>query len=185
MMAHMGLRFASILWSTAFVCACGTASHTQLGTARRAPALPHAAREPFEPQRFDVVFESAVRAVRARGYEIVACDPDFGSITTARTEVDAPCGESTCLAREITTVKLGYRRARVTLQREIWDATLHEWREPQDVTSVDTIDRVERELADAMVRGAADQGLTRLEEACGASSCHIGPCVASAPPFEP
>jgi hypothetical protein len=178
MVHRMILRLASFIVMAALACGCGRPSHTQLRAGRYAPLEPpRGTREQFEPRHFDLVFENAVRAMHARGLEIVACDPEFGSITTSRTEVDAPCGESTCLARETTTVKLGYRRARVTLKREIWDATLHEWREPDDRTSVETIDRVERELVGDMVGGRLPKDTIQLEDACGASSrtqCVIG-----------
>ena len=179
------MRASLVLAAMAAVTAaagCAPASHAYL----RAPAhvraeLPPGSRARFEPERFDMVFQSAVRAVRARGYEIVSCDPMFGAIATARTELDAPCGASTCLAREVASVKLGYRRARVTLTREVWDATLRAWRAPDDPRSVEAIDREEREILEEAVRGPPADGESRLADACGGSACDMGPCVASAP----
>ncbi len=141
--------------------------------------LPRGTRAPFEPERFDVVFQAAVRAVRARGGDLVTCDPVYGAIATATIELDAPCGASTCLARQLTSVKLGYRRARVTVTREIWDSTLREWREPDDTTSVDHINRAERELVEDSIREHVASAETRLAEACGSNPCDVSACVAA------
>jgi hypothetical protein len=164
------------------VVGCVPAAHSSLrASSHAAGEPPRAARAPFQPGRFDAVFVSAVRAVRARGWKILSCDPDLGSFATAATESDAPCGASTCLARQRVAVKLGYRRARVTLIREVWDTTLRSWRVLDDPKSVATIDREERELLEETMRLETADGAPRLAEACGPSVCDPGTCLASAP----
>ncbi|HEX9243933.1 MAG TPA: hypothetical protein VF875_15930 [Anaeromyxobacter sp.] len=145
--------------------------------------LPRAARAPFAPERFDTVFEGVVRAVRARGYELVTCDPVFGLVTTASVEVDAPCGGSTCLARESTSVKLGYRRARVTVTREVWDPTLREWRVPEDPVSLANLEREERAILEQAIRGPSGSDGSRLSGSCETlpSVCFAASGAAGAP----
>jgi hypothetical protein len=165
----------------AFAAACSAPAPTGhlRAIAQRPWHLPPGARAPFEPERFDIVFGAAVRAVRARGGELVTCDPVYGKIATATVEIDAPCGASTCLARQLTTVKLGYRRARVTVTREIWDSTLREWREPDDATSVANILREQQELVEAAIQQDMEHAETRLAQACGSDPCDVSACVAS------
>lgn len=143
--------------------------------------LPRGARAPFAPERFEAVFEGAVRAVRSHGYQIASCDPVFGLVTTAPVEVDAPCRGSTCLAREYASIKLGYRRARVTVTREVWDQTVREWRVPEDPVSLANMDREERALVDEAVRWPAGSSASRLSERCGTDPCGAGACIAAAP----
>ena len=142
--------------------------------------LPRAARAEFPPERFETVFEGAVRAVRARGYEIVSCDPVYGLVQTSPVEMDAPCGGSTCLAREYTSVKLGYRRARVTVTREVWDPTVREWRAPEDAISLAHMSREERVLLDQAIRWPSGEGASRLDEACGPGACEPSPASCGA-----
>jgi hypothetical protein len=93
------------------------------------PETPDAevARARFEPPAFDLVLRRAVRALQQDGYELDACDADRGSLVTRPREFDAPCGSSTCLARQSVSVLLGYRAARVTVVREVFDPTVKGW----------------------------------------------------------
>lgn len=85
------------------------------------------ARARFEPAAFDVVFARAVRRLHEDGYDLVACNPHRGSLTTRPREFDAPCGRSTCLARQSVSVLLGYRTAKVTVTRELFDTAVQSW----------------------------------------------------------
>ena len=85
------------------------------------------ARAAFEPPAFESVFVRAVRTLRSEGYELAECDADRGRLRTRPLELDASCGRTTCLARQSFEVLLGYRAARVTLSREIYDASTHQW----------------------------------------------------------
>lgn len=96
-------------------------------SASPAPATAEVARAPFEPDAFGSVFGRAVGKLQRSGYALQACDADRGSLTTLPREFDAPCGGSTCLARQSVAVLLGYRAARVTLVREVFDPTVKAW----------------------------------------------------------
>jgi hypothetical protein len=135
---------------------------------------PRGARADFDPAGFEAVFREAVRAVRARGFEIVACDPELGVIATAPAEVDAACFGTSCLVRETAAVKLGHRRARVTVTREIWDPTVRSWRVPDDQASVAGVAREEREL---VLRAVRDRHAGALDGACGEGPCAPRSCL--------
>jgi hypothetical protein len=163
-------------------CARAPTASSHLRAMEPAPVQPpRAAREPFEPERFDTIFEGAVRAVLAGGYQIATCDPVSGIVTTAPVEVDAPCGRSTCLAREFTSIKFGHRRVRVIVTREVWNATLREWRAPEDPVSLAHLETEERALIDRALRWPAGDGDSRLGEACGTAQCEawLGACLAA------
>lgn len=183
MVPRNGVLAAVVLGLSA--CASGAGAHGRLG-APQAAHPPRGARAEFDPAAFDLVFVKAMGALRARGFVIVACDPELGAIATAPAEGDAPCLGSTCLVRETVSVKLGYRRARVTVNRELWDATLRAWRVADDAVSAQGIARQERELIAAAVRpGSAaagwesGAGAAWNPGACGATACEPGACLAA------
>jgi hypothetical protein len=94
----------------------------------RGPGASTPARARFFPPEAPAVFEQAVRAAVLEGYRLNTCDADLRKIETSRVELDAPCGETTCLARQTVEVKLGYRVARVTVAREVYDGAERRWR---------------------------------------------------------
>lgn len=109
--------------------------------ASRVPAnatSPVAARARFAPNHGDAVFQRAVRVAALEGYRLSSCDADRRQIQTARYERDAPCGPTTCLARETLEVKLGYRMARVTVAREVYDGAVRTWRSDDGAGSAET-----------------------------------------------
>jgi hypothetical protein len=147
---------------------------------------PHVgARADFEPRRLEAVFAAAVDLVRDRGLEIAECQGWRGSLTTVPVELDARCGGSTCLARETTHVKLGYRRARVVVVREVWDTAIRGWRRQIDPATEAELTRAEQELVSVMVRrGSAAPGGMAGVDPCAPTRCRAGTCVAAsaAPP---
>jgi hypothetical protein len=178
------MRFAVasllVIWTACAGKTPGPASHLRAG-AQAEGQLARAARAPFPPERFDTVFERAARAVRARGWEILTCEPVSGAITTTRIEADAPCGVSTCLVRETMNVKLGYRRARVAVTREFWDQTVRAWRSPDDPTSIENIEREELTLLQEAIASPAQGTVRGISEECAESVCDPLPsrCLAA------
>jgi hypothetical protein len=161
-------------------CAAGPRPNI-LGASRpRARGAPRGARAPFTPARFHDVFANAVDVVRERGLEIASCDARTGRLVTAPVEMDAPCWGTTCLARETTHVKLGYRRARVILTREVWDPGLHAWRPFEDVSRLDEILREERDLIERVVDVAEEAPPDRpVVDPCAELRCPGASCVAT------
>jgi hypothetical protein len=166
-------------------CASGPRPSRALGASRAAPRTPpRGARAAFPPARFEDVFANAVEVLRERGRDIASCDPELGAVATAPVEIEAPCWGTTCLARETTQVKLGYRRARVTLVREVWDPGLRAWRPSEDVTRLEEIAREEREIVDRILGVAAVAPRPRVprlvhRDPCPERSCAGASCIAS------
>jgi hypothetical protein len=182
-------RLASSLVLLGALASAGCAPQRRaLGSAAVAePVRMHAgARAEFEPRKLEEVFAAAVDLVRDRGLEIAECQQWRGTLTTVPVERDAPCGASTCLARETTHVKLGYRRARVVVVREVWDSATRGWREQVDPATEAELARAERELVSGMVlRGAAAaEDAADRSSPCAPPRCRAGTCVAAtgAPP---
>jgi len=105
--------------------ACATSRIPPL--APEPPAAPPARAE-FLPPDGEAVFQQAVRAMVRDGYPLKLCDAGRLRIRTSRVELDAPCGATTCLARQTVEVKLGYRVARVSVAREVYDGAERRWR---------------------------------------------------------
>lgn len=151
------------------------------------------ARAGFTPPSFRDVFAAAVEVVRGRGLDIVECEAPRGALATAPVEMEAPCGGTICLARETTSVKLGYRRARVIVTREVWDPTLRAWREQGDPETVEELSDEEQgivsRILEASAASAASSGRADRKERgrvrrdpCAPAPCADGTCVATRTP---
>jgi hypothetical protein len=162
-------------------CASGPRAHAGIGSRAPLRAPPRGSRAAFAPSRFQAVFATAVEVLRERGLDIASCDAQLGNLVTTPVETDAPCWGTTCLARETTEVKLGYRRARVTLTREVWDPGVRAWRPSEDVSAHEEIVREERDILermfDAPERAPRPRGPDR--DPCDARRCRDAGCVAS------
>jgi hypothetical protein len=134
------------------------------------------ARQAIDPGQADAVFTRAVRALERRGYDFLTCDLDRGAMRTARIEKDVPCGETSCLARQVVTVKLGWRSVRLAVVREVFDGGYRAWIPAADPTSVEDVSREEevllRELLAADLEGARPPG----PGAPGGPCQQAGPC---------
>jgi hypothetical protein len=175
----MPARWIPVAIAAALVTGCGRSAHVAPRPGALGGLEPiRGARAGFDPAAFDEVFRKALHAIRAQGFTVVACDAELGVIGTSRVEVDAPCGGTTCLARETAAVKLGFRRARVTVTREVWDSTLRGWRVPDDDVSVAAIARTEREL---LAAASGDHPGPTPDVSC---VCAEGDCIATSDPAE-
>jgi hypothetical protein len=143
-------------------CAAPRAGGFRLGGTATRAAIP-GARAQFAPAEGEAVFERAVRAAALEGYRVDRCDADARRLETARLELDAPCGATTCLARQTIQVALGYRQARVVIVREVYDGAARTWRRDGGAASADA----ERALLERIVStaGAAPRG-----EGCAAAA---------------
>lgn len=86
------------------------------------------ARVELVPKDGAAVFEQAVRAVVRDGYAMRLCDARRLRVRTSPVELEAPCGATTCLARQSVEVKMGYRAAVVWVAREVYDGAERRWR---------------------------------------------------------
>jgi hypothetical protein len=170
-MGRMNARQIAVALSVAALAGCVGAPVRPAANTEKA----RGARADFAPGSFDVVFRKALQAVQAQGFTVVSCDAGLGVIGTAKVEGDQPCGGTTCLARDTAAVKLGFRRARVTVTREVWDSTIRAWRIPDDPTSLAAVSQLENEL----VREAAlGRRVPSPDVSCPAAACESGDCVA-------
>ena len=138
----------------------------------------------------DVVWAQAVRLLTARGFEFDACDDGRSALRTAPSEVEAPCGATTCLARQYVTVKVGGRAVRLSVRREVWDSAWRGWVPLIDQRSQDDAIQMERELLGELMAEAnrwagpppwsAGQPHCPRPRACEPGQCDLG--LASAEP---
>ena len=148
----------------------------------RAPSPP-AARARFAPVEGDAVFEQAVRTVARAGYHRRSCDPERRRLETTLVEFDAPCGETTCLARQSVEVLLGYRVARVRVQRELYDGAWRAWQDEVEEESVDAArDLLERILGSVRPRetASASRPGSAAADPCASAAGEAGTRVARA-----
>ncbi len=144
-----------LLVSCAAACAGPTRSHPR----------DHAGRVRFSGGQFDAVFRTAVRTISTAGQPIETCDADRPKLATSRIEIDAPCGNTTCLARQSTAVLLGYRAAKVTIMREVWNPSVRAWVPAEPAL----LQREAQALAEALVEhtGSPPKGMPREpDDAC-------------------
>lgn len=162
-----------------------------LASACAAPAAPSRAglspappaREAFDAGQADAVFGRAVRALERRGYELVTCDLERGALRTDRVEFDAPCGATSCLARQVVTVKLGWRSVRLAVVRQVYDGGHHAWIPAEDPASLEAVALEEavllRQLLGADLEGARPAapgeppGPCRRAAPCGPGQCSV------------
>jgi hypothetical protein len=138
----------------------------------------------------DVVWAQAVRLLTARGFKFDACDDSRGALRTAPTEGDAPCGATTCLARQYVTVKVGGRAVRLSVRREVWDPTWRSWVPLLDQRSQDDVIRLERELLGELMEEAnrwagPPPWSARLPHCPRPGSCEPGQCDSGLASAEP
>lgn len=179
--------------AVAFLAAAPIALIACAGPRGAPPQVPRpAARAPFEPAAGDAVFEQALHAAALAGYRIRTCDADRWRFDTEPIEFDAPCGPTTCLARQSVEVKLGYRVARVTVERELLDGSYRTWEVDALRQSIDAA----RALLDTILTGFAPDDRRerlvrardrwadpRLPDPCRASSAARLSLVASSAPL--
>jgi hypothetical protein len=135
--------------------AMAAACTPRVGIVGKVGAVPEA-RSAVLPGQADAVFARAVSALRARQYQFTECDDARSQLRTERTELDAGCFSSTCLARQVVTVKVGWRRVSLAVQREVWDAAGRSWIPATDAGSRADVEREERELVEELLH--ADLG---------------------------
>ncbi len=139
------------------------------------PAVQRPAHGSFDDKTKREVWQRAIDACAQRGFEIGFADPSLGVLVTRDHETQAPCGETTCLAREALHLRLEAGHAVASLSRTVWDPVLKAWIPPADPASLRAAEREEL----AIVRDVADAGYevraSRKGEPCdGDAECVKG-----------
>ena len=131
----------------------------------------------------DPVFERAAQVVQAREYALSTCNSVRSFLQTEwANRADVPCGTSTCLARQYVAVTVGWRAVKLTIRREVWDASLRDWVLARDPASVSDVEREANALVRELKLSDFDDDAhyrpdPTLENACQrASLCAYGGC---------
>ena len=149
-----------------------------LAACSHAPPLARAARAPFEPPRGDAIFAHAVQVLSEGGYGFAACDAELGAVATKPVELDVACRGGSCLARQRILVKLGYRRARVIVAREVWDWSLKEWAPLEDPALEQALVVDENALLSQIMHVPPPRmDAPRPEDPCSPGPCSGGGCI--------
>ena len=138
-------------------------------------------RQAIDAGQADAIFGRAVQLLEQHGYEFVTCDLARGALRTERVEKDAPCIATSCLARQVVTVKLGWRSVRLAVVREVFDGSYRSWMPADDPASLEGVAREEerllRELLAADLEGARSAGPGEPSGPCQqAARCGPGQC---------
>lgn len=128
----------------AFAGGCATSGPVRPPVGRPAHAeLPAAAR--------DTAWARALEVLHDRGDEVQLADPGRGILVTSPREVQATCGERTCLARDILRLRLDGGRAQLVLDRRLFDDTVRAYLPPQDQAAVLAVEAEEFALLRAII----------------------------------
>jgi hypothetical protein len=108
----------------------------------------------------------ALEAVEQRGFAVRFQDASLGVLVTSEREVQAPCGETTCLAKETLYLRQEDGRAVAYLSRAMWDSAVRTWSAPATPRDVAAVEKEQL----AIMKDIADAGLelraSRTGEPC-------------------
>lgn len=146
-----------------------------VGCAASGPAQRRPVHGSFPSAALPATWERALEVVRAEGYEVGFADEARGIVVTKERELQAPCGEEQCLAREAVFLRLGGGQAMLSIHRETWDQASRRWLASADARGVEAVEAAERALLEAITGGRAELRLAREGESCGsAPECQAG-----------
>lgn len=133
-----------------------------------APALRRPVHGEFNKTAYDAIWQRAVEALRAEGFEIGLADAGRGFVVTTEREASAPCGEQRCLTREMAIVKLERDgRASLVLNRKLWNAGSGDFRPVVDAPGLAHLEKTEQALLQVITGKEPDIRFSRPGESCG------------------
>ncbi len=138
-----------------------------LGCAASGPLQRRPAHGAFPPAAREATWARAQEVVRAEGYEVGFADQARFIVVTKERELQAPCGEEQCLARESVFLRLGDGRAMLSIHRETWDQATRRWLAVSEPGGVERVEAAERAMLHAITGGGAELRLAREGEGCG------------------
>ncbi len=151
--------FAALAALATFAGGCATT-----GPAR--PPVPRPAQAELPAPEREAAWARALEVFRDRGDEVRLADPGRGILVTAPREVQATCGERTCLARDILRLRLDGGRAQLVLDRRLFDDTLRAFVPPQDEAAVAAVEAEEFALLRAIIGGRPELRTSLRGEHC-------------------
>lgn len=146
--------------------ACGCA------TARVAPRPAHGK---FNPATGAATAKRALQEVTKRGFDVAFNDTARGLILTKTRENQAPCGESSCLARDTLVLRLEGGNAVAVLSRRLFDPALRVWDVPRDPAALDAVEADQKGLLAAFLPEPPVLRLSHDGESCADdANCDAG-----------
>lgn len=114
----------------------------------------------------EATWARALEVIGGRGDEVRLADPARGILVTAPREVQATCGERTCLARDILRLRIDGGRAQLVLDRRLFDDTLRAYVPPQDQAAVNAVEAEEFAVLRAIIGAQPELRTSRRGEHC-------------------
>ncbi len=138
-----------------------------LACAASGPLQRRPAHGAFPPAALEATWARAQEVVHAEGYAVGFADASRFILVTKERELQAPCGEEQCLARESVFLRLADGRAMLSIHRETWDQATRRWLPVSGARGVARIEAAERAMLHAVTGGGAELRLAREGEGCG------------------
>jgi hypothetical protein len=146
-----------------------------LACAASGPVQRRPVHGPYAASGQAATWERALEVLRAEGYEIGMADGERFIVVTRERELQSPCGEAQCLAREAVFLRLTEGQAVLAIHRENWDQATRRWEDAVDARGVASVEAAEQALLRAITGGAAELRLARKGEGCGSDAeCEKG-----------
>jgi len=133
------------------------------------PATQRPAHGSFDARFRAEVWERTLTTVTSRGYELGFEDAALGVLVTKERESHAPCGETTCLSRDVVHLRLENGHLVVDVSRTLWDTTLRTWSPPSDARAIAAIEEDQVSLVREISDGSAELRPSRKGEPCYAT----------------
>ncbi len=122
----------------------------------------------------------ALEAVEQRGFTVRFQDPSLGVLVTSERELQAPCGETTCLAKETLYVRQQDGRAVAYLSRTMWDSALRTWSGPSTSDDIAAVEKEQLAIMKDVADGDLELRASRAGEPCSTDDeCERGLACAS------
>jgi len=151
-MLLVSLRLVAAAAATACLACASAHRFGHAPPSPRSPPLVAPERIDYGPGRSEQVLERAVEALQADGRKVLPPSGPSGSrLVTAPVERDAPCGVTNCLVREVVKIDVGYRRAKIRVERQAFES-IRDWEPTRDPTSAADIKQKQQELAATIQR---------------------------------
>jgi hypothetical protein len=108
----------------------------------------------------------ALQVIGERGDQVRLADPARGILVTAPRELQATCGQRTCLARDILRLRLDGGHAQLVLDRRLFDDTLRAYLPPQDPAAVAAVEAEQLAVLRAILGAPAELRTSHGGEHC-------------------
>jgi hypothetical protein len=137
-----------------------------LASACAGPAVQRPAHGTYDQGTKREAWGRALEAVERRGFKVQFQDVSLGVLVTSERELQAPCGDTTCLAKETLYVRQQDGRAVAYLSRSMWDATLRTWSAPSAGGDIAAVEKEQMSIMRDVADGDLQLRASRRGEPC-------------------